>query len=75
MMTLSKRAEEEIRSLAQSGSMKQDLETVACSRQNPFVKAGRVDVDAYITFVTEFNKFINHQPKRFVPIIDTDMRL
>ncbi len=74
-MTLSKAAEDEIRSQAHSAELQKDMETVACSRHNPFIEAGRVDVEAYITFVTGFNEFINHRPKPFVVMADTDMRL
>jgi hypothetical protein len=39
------------------------------------MKAGDVDIDAYTAFVSQFNEFINHEPKKFVPMIDKDMRL
>jgi hypothetical protein len=74
-MLFSKTAEKEMRELSHSSSLKKDMDAVACSRHNPFVKAGRVDVDAYIAFVADFNEFINHEPKPFMPIKDFDMRL
>jgi hypothetical protein len=74
-MRLSKKAMEEIRSLANSEALKNDLDAVRASRLNPFIKDGVVDVDAYIEFVTAFNEFINHEPKPFVRMIDKDMRL
>ena len=74
-MPFSKTAEEELRILSHSSSLKQDMDAVACSRHNPFIKAGRVDIDAYIAFVSDFNEFINHELKPFVPIQDHDMRL
>ena len=74
-MMLSRAAQEEIRELARSETLKNDLAAVAASRHNPFVREGVVDVDAYIEFVTAFNEFINHEPKPFTPIIDRDMRL
>ncbi len=74
-MKLSKTAQEEIRSLARSESLKHDLATVAASRHNPFVKDGVADADAYIAFVTAFNEFINHERKPFEPMVDKDMRL
>ncbi|MBI4378146.1 MAG: nucleotidyl transferase AbiEii/AbiGii toxin family protein [Nitrospinae bacterium] len=43
--------------------------------QMPFIKDGRVDVDAYIEFGTQFNELINHEPKSFKPIIDRVMKL
>jgi antitoxin component HigA of HigAB toxin-antitoxin module len=53
----------------------EDLEYVRKNRHNPFLKDGRVDIEAYLQFVTEFNEFINHAPKPFRPIVDRDMRL
>ena len=74
-MKLSQAAKEEIRELARSEALKNDMAAVVASRHNPFVHEGVVDVDAYIEFVTAFNEFINHEPKPFTPMIDRDMRL
>ncbi len=74
-MSISRRAEKELRELSRSDFLRKDMETVASERHNPFIKEGRADVDAYIEFVTAYNEFINHKPKPFKPIIDTDMRL
>lgn len=74
-MKISKEAEKEIRDLAASDSMRKDMEKVASQRHNPFFKDGKADIDAYIEFVTQFNEFINHQPKPFKPIIDKVMKL
>lgn len=74
-MTLSRKAEQELIELSQSESLRKDLEIIASQRHNPFIKNGKVDVDAYIEFVTQFNEFINHAPKPFKPMIDRDMRL
>ena len=74
-MTLSPEAAKELLDLANSESMRRDMETIASRRHNPFVKDGEVDVEAYIEFVTGFNEFINHQPKPFKPMIDKNMRL
>jgi hypothetical protein len=75
MSVLSKKAGEELQDKVLSRVLRADLDAVAGSRINPFIKDGRVDVDAYIAFVSEFNEFINHQPKPFEPIKDADMRL
>ena len=74
-MILSQAAQEEIRELARSEALKNDMAAIAGSRHNPFVREGVVDVDAYIEFVTAFNEFISHEPKPFTPMIDRDMRL
>jgi hypothetical protein len=74
-MIFSQAAQEEIRELARSEALKNDMAAVVASRHNPFVREGVVDVDAYIEFVTAFNEFISHEPKPFTPMIDRDMRL
>jgi hypothetical protein len=55
--------------------LKLNAEVLRHNRHNPFIKNGKVDVEAYIQFIIEYNEFINHAPKPFEPIIDRDMRL
>jgi hypothetical protein len=74
-MKISKQAAKEFLELSESESLKKDMEILRHQRYNPFIKDGKVDIDAYIEFVTQFNEFINHQPKPFKPIVDKDMRL
>jgi len=74
-MTIPKKVVEELIKLARSDALRKDMETIASNRHNPFVKEGKVDVDAYIEFVTQYNEFINHTPKPFSRIIDKDMKL
>jgi len=59
----------------QAVAFRKDMELVTEGRHNPFIKNGRVDVDAYIEFVTQYNDFINHKPKPFRRMIDNDMKL
>ena len=72
---ISKAAEKELREAARSDVFRTTMHFVADSRHNPFMKNGAVDTEAYILFVSEFNAFINHEPKRFEPMLDSDMRL
>jgi hypothetical protein len=74
-MTLSPAAEREFRELAESNAFRKDMETIRANKHNPFVKDGKVDVDAYLEFVEQYNEFINHEPKPFRRMIDKDMRL
>ena len=74
-MKLSQKAEKELIEFARSEDFKRDTEMLCLRNKSPFIKDGRVDVDAYIEFVTQFNEFINHESKPFKPIIDRDMRL
>ncbi len=53
----------------------EEIELLRQHRHNPFIKQGKVDIEAYLQFVTEFNEFINHTPKPFRPIVDREMRL
>ena len=52
-----------------------DLKAIKRMRNNPFLKDGKADVDAYVRFVCSFNEFINHEPKLFSKIIDREMIL
>jgi hypothetical protein len=74
-MTLSKNEKEELIALARSSSLKKDMQYLSAHRHNPLIVNGKVDPDRYITFVTEYNEFINHRPKPFKPIIDKMMKL
>ena len=72
---ISQKATDELLELTKSESIKIDMETLKHQRHNPFIKNGKVNIDAYIEFITQFNEFINHEPKPFKPMIDRDMRL
>ena len=61
--------------LAKSLSLKEDMKQLSALRHNPLIIDGKVDVDRWIEFLTQFNEFINHQPKPFRPIIDRVMKL
>ncbi len=74
-MKISEKASKELIEFAKSGELRKDMETLKASWQSPFVKEGRVDIDAYIEFVQQYNEFINHQPRPFRKIIDKDMKL
>jgi hypothetical protein len=74
-MNISDKTAKELLDLSKSDSMRKDMQTVSSQRHNPFLKYGKVDVDAYIEFLSEYNEFINHEPKPFRPIEDKIMRL
>ncbi len=74
-MTLSTKEKEELLALAKSASLKKDMQYLADHRHNPLIVNGKVDPDRYLTFVTEYNAFINHQPKPFKPMVDKIMKL
>jgi len=66
-MSISDKAAKELFELSKSDSLRKDMQTVSLQRHNPFLKDGKVDVDAYIEFLSEYNEFINHEPKPFSP--------
>ena len=74
-MNVSDKSQEELLKHSQAVAFKNDMKIIAEQRHNPFIKNGNVDVDAYIEFVTQYNEFINHQPKPFRRMIDNDMKL
>jgi hypothetical protein len=74
-MTRSIKEQEEFLRLSQSSSLKADMRYIAAHRHNPLLVDGTVDLDRLIAFLTEYNEFINHQPKPFKPMIDKVMKL
>jgi hypothetical protein len=72
---LSPESERELLEFARSKSFRKDMEILRSRWQNVFIKDGIADADAYIEFVTQFNEFINHEPKQFRKIIDRVMKL
>ncbi|MCL4477547.1 MAG: hypothetical protein M1381_00390 [Deltaproteobacteria bacterium] len=74
-MKLSEEAKKELLEFAKSESFKKDIEMLRSQWKNPFLKNGKVDVDAYIEFVTQFNEFINHMQKVLKPMLDVKMKL
>ncbi len=74
-MEISEKAKQELLKLSESASFRKDMQTVRANRHNPFLKDGKVDADAYIEFLNQFNEFINHTPKPFRAMIGKDMKL
>lgn len=74
-MRLNREEKKELRDLAYSLELREDMKRLLVNRYNPFVINGKVDIDAYITFLTEYNFFINHIVRPFRKIIDIDMRM
>jgi hypothetical protein len=75
MANLSEEERQELKELAASPTLKEDLQTLARRRTRHFWRDGQVDLDRALAFLMEFNEMINHQPKNFKAIIDRDMRL
>jgi len=75
MAAISKQEKEEMLRLAASSSLREDMAYLAAHRHNPVIIGGKIDLDRLIEFLSQFNEFINHEPKPFKPMIDKDMRL
>lgn len=66
---------DEMLRLASSAEMREDMAYLRAHRHNPVLVAGVADMDRLVEFLTQFNEFINHQPRPFTKIIDRDMKL
>lgn len=60
----------ELKISARSAKLRADLRKIVKNRHNPFVVNGRVKTDKVISFLTQYNDFINHAPKLFHKIKD-----
>jgi hypothetical protein len=74
-VVLGKEEKKELKQLAKSASLRKDMKQVGANRYNPFVVNGQVDIDRWITFLTEYNEFINHAGKPFHPMVEKDIKL
>lgn len=72
---LTNEEKKELKESAGSRELREDMKILLRRRRNPFIINGKFDLDRYITFLTEFNLFISHNPRPFHKIIDKDMRL
>ena len=55
--------------------LSEGMKIILQQRHNPFIRCGKPDADACITFACEYNAFINHRPKPFRRIMDQKMVL
>lgn len=74
-MSIPQNIKEEWAAVSRSASLREDMRIIAQQKYIPFLEDGKTDVDAYLAFVTEFNEFINHEPKPFRKISDREMVL
>lgn len=74
-MVLSEKVKEELRSLAKSSTLRDDMRHVALNRHNPIIVNGEVDMDRLLEFLDQYNAFVNHGPKPFKPMIERVMKL
>ncbi len=72
---LNEKEKKEWLTLSTSMSLKKDMRNLKANRHNPFLKEGKVDVDAVMEFLTSTNEFFNHCQKPFKPMIEKVMKL
>ncbi len=76
MGKMSKKEKEEMLRMADSAFLRNDMKHISKKRFNPVMTGCKIDMDRLITFLTEYNAFINHRPKPFKPMKDmVTMRL
>ncbi len=74
-MDYSNEIDREIADLSQSDSLKKDMSTIRSQKHCPFENDKTMTVEAFLEFISQYNEFINHEPKPFKKIIDKDMIL
>jgi len=74
-MKFTEEEREELKNLARSSSLREDMRRLTANRHTPFIVNGQVEAERLITFLTEYNEFINHTPRPFRPIIEREMKL
>lgn len=65
----------ELMYMAASDKLREDMRRLSKSKHNPFVVNGSVDMDRLLTFLNEYNYFVNHAKKPFRRIKDMHVRL
>jgi hypothetical protein len=75
MVLLSSEEKEELLRLSRSEQLKNDFRSMRKNRQRHLTKAGAVDVDSYIAFLTAANAFSNHSMKVFKKIEGDNFKL
>ncbi len=72
---MTKKEKDDFRRQTESESFKKEMRKLASKKNNPFIKDCRVNLDAYIDFLTQYNEFINHRLKAFKKIKGDNMKL
>ena len=75
MGKISKEARKELIRLARDASFLEDMRKVSSNRHDIFGAAGGSEADTLVKFLTEYNEFLNHQPKPFQEIVGRNMKL
>lgn len=68
MARLNEREQEELRAMAGSARLRRDMRRVHDGSSGSLPPGGDMSADSLIAFLTQFNEFMNHAPKPFVPM-------
>lgn len=69
MAKLTEQEKKELKNIAKSKKLKEDLRKISNKRYNPFIVNGKINIDKYLDFLNEYNRFINHNMKPFKKIL------
>jgi hypothetical protein len=65
----------ELLDMAISSGLRHDMRLLRRTRHNPALLDGQMDLDRLIAFLTEYNEFINHEPRPFAHMVERDMKM
>ncbi len=74
-MKISESEKRELLRMADSESLRDDMRYVSEHKHNPVMADGSVDLDRWLSFLNDFNEFINHEPRPFRKITGRNMKL
>ncbi len=72
---LTKEEKNELRKFSKSAQLRDDMRAVSKTRHDSLLINQVIDIDRLVTFLTDYNRFISHQPRLFRKIIDSHMIL
>lgn len=61
--------------LGRSLDLRRDMQCVKSNRHKPLLRNGEVSADLLLDFLNGYNEFINHTPKPFSAIKDSNMKM
>ena len=75
MVELSNSERDELLRLAGSVELRRDMRYLRDNRISPLQAEGEDRLDRLVEFLSQYNDFINHEPKPFMPMSEVIMKL
>jgi hypothetical protein len=72
---LSGEEKRELLTAAGSPKLREDIRKISGNRINPFILNGEINMDLLLEFLTQYNAFIGHKPRKFRKIIEREMKI